>query len=178
MNQNIREYLATIVNDKNEKNWYKLDLFIKNTRSKLPKELEIIKNPPEEDGNYNCFIYVLGLHNDREIIKETKGFIYSNFFQTLIDKGELKLISAPQSGDIIIYRNSKKFGSEITHSGIVQENGTIISKWSWGPIIEHKIFDVPNFYGDEIQYIHKITSEQAKELFQKYKTSNINTHSE
>lgn len=173
----IRKYLATIVGDKNEENWYKPDLFIKNTLSKLPKELIILENPPRENENYNCFVYVLGLNKDKKIIKETKGFIYSNFFQTLINKGELEFTDSHKNGDIILYLNPKQFGSEITHSGIVQENETIVSKWSWGPIIKHNIFDVPDFYGDRVKYVKGINLEKSKRLYNQYKEFNKDIHS-
>jgi len=174
MNLSIREYLATIVNDANAENWYKTDLFIKNTLAKLPPEITVLANPPREEDNYNCFIYVFGLSADKEVIRETKGFIYSSFFQKLIEKHEILITEKPEKGDIILYKNPKQFGDEITHTGIFQDNDVVISKWSWGPIIRHKIFDVPDFYGSDILFVKKMSTERAKELYFQYKKFNIN----
>jgi hypothetical protein len=170
----IREYLATIVNDINAENWYKPGLFIKNTLAKLPIEITILENPPREEDNYNCFIYALGLSTNKEVIRETKGFIYCSFFQKLIEKNELSITTKPEKGDIIVYRNIKQFGDEITHVGIFQDDNTIVSKWSWGPIIKHKIFDVPDFYGSDILFVKKVSTEKARELYHQYKKFNIN----
>jgi len=178
MTQNIREYLATILNDKNEKNWYEPELFAQNTLAKLPHGLRVVALPPPEKENYNCFIFALHLDKDKQIIQESKGFIHSSFFEVLLDKGELEMVQKPAEGDIVCYRNPKKFDSEITHAGIVQAEGVIISKWSWGPIIQHKIFDVPDFYGDEIFYVKRVGGEKAKELYSRYKVFNINIHSQ
>jgi hypothetical protein len=113
------------------------------------------------------------LSTDIEVIRQTKGFIYSSFFQTLIKKNELSIITKPEKGDIIVYRNIKQFGDEITHVGILQGDDTVVSKWSWGPIIKHKIFDVPDFYGSDILFVKNVNTERAKELYYHYKKFNI-----
>jgi hypothetical protein len=63
MTLSIREYLATIVNDANAENWYKTDLFIKNTLAKLPPEITVLENPPREEDNY-----ILTCLNNSEMI--------------------------------------------------------------------------------------------------------------
>lgn len=83
------------------------------------------------------------------------------------------LTEKPEIGDIILYKN-RDFPNEITHAGILEKNGVVISKWSWGPIIRYKIFDVPDFYGNDIFYVKKVNDEKAKGLYQKYKKFNIN----
>lgn len=170
MNLPTRKFLAGIVSSKNEENWYKPDLFRKNTLPLLPKEIEVIEFPPEESRNYNCFIYVLGLQNEPEILRETKGFIYSSFIEKLLEEKELVKVEYPRSGDIIFYRN---YDGLITHAGKIAEDDFIISKWSWGPVLKHRIFDVPDFYGDEISYYQKIEHDGALKLYTRYKSSNI-----
>ena len=75
----MRKLLDKIIHANGGYNWWKLDLFIKNTLSILPKKIRILKNPPKQENNYNCFIYVLGLDNDKAIKKSCGGFIYDTF---------------------------------------------------------------------------------------------------
>ncbi|MCH8986593.1 GatB/YqeY domain-containing protein [Patescibacteria group bacterium] len=140
---------------------------------KEKKELEILKTPPNKQENYNCFIYVLGLANDQELIKECGGFIYGTFFQKLINEGLLEYTNKPKNGDYILYRDLKNYPNMITHIGIINNHNIVTSKWAWGPLFKHKIFDVPESYGDDISYIKAISKEKAKELYKKYKEFNI-----
>ncbi|HTH93269.1 MAG TPA: hypothetical protein VL576_02205 [Candidatus Paceibacterota bacterium] len=167
-----REMLDKIILTDEGNNWWKPELFIKNTLPLLPKELEVLANPLPYDENYNCFIYALGLHNDKELLKETKGFIYDAFFQKLIDLGELHLTDEPQNGDWVLYKDMKNYPKMITHIGTL-DNGKVISKWAWGPLIKHDLWDVPSSYGDNVQYVKAISPEQAKILCEKYKEFNV-----
>lgn len=167
-----RKELDNIIESNKEENWWKPDLFKNKVLNLLPKELEIIELPPEEDKNYNCFIYTLGLNDDKEIIFGTKGFIYSNFFKKLIRENILEETKDPKEGDYIIYENLKDYPGEITHSGILDKNGMIISKWAWGPIIKHKIFDVPESYGNKITYFKKLDKDEVIKLFNQLKDCN------
>ncbi len=38
----------------------------------------------------------------------------------------------------------------------MQDKNTVLSKWSWGPLLRHRVFDVPDHYGDTIEF-YKIT---------------------
>jgi len=168
----MRKLLDKIIHANGGNNWWKLDLFLKNTRSQLPKEIEILKDPPKKEDNYNCFIYALRLDGNKAVKEDCGGFIYSAFFQKLINEGLLKNTDNPQKGDYIIYRNLKKYPEMITHAGIVDSKNMIISKWSWGPLLKHKIFDVPESYGSNISYVKSITKEKAVRLYEKFKKFN------
>ena len=167
----IRKYLGELIS-KNEKSWYKPELFKADILSLIPTEIKIIELPPIEDKNYNCFIYILGLNYDENIVKDSKGFIYSSFIEKLVKEDKIKLVNKPSAGNIIFYRNPKKFKNVITHAGIIQKNGKVISKWSWGPTIKHKVFDVPDFYGDKISYSKSISKRKAREFYWQYKGFN------
>lgn len=172
MNNLLREKLNKIVSAKNAKNWYIPELFEKNTLPNLPKELDLIEMPPKEEKNYNCFIYALGLHKNSDVLKETKGFIYSNFIKHLIEINEIKQVKKIQPNIIVLYINEKSNPNEFTHAGIAQENGKILSKWSWGPILLHDLFDTPFSYGNKVTYYKPIKPEKALELYNKYKSFN------
>lgn len=122
----MRKLLDKIIHANGGNNWWKLDLFVKNTLNILPKELEILKNPPKQEDNYNCFIYTLGLDNNNAIKKDCEGFIYSSFFQKLIDCEMLKYTDNPKKGDYIIYRNLKKYPNVITHIGVIVDKDNVI----------------------------------------------------
>ncbi len=154
-------------------NWWKPNLFETKTLPRLPKELEVLGPPLEYDKNYNCFIYVLGLGNDSAIIKETGGFIYDTFFQKLIDEKVLTPTKYPQKRDYVLYSDAKKYPGVITHSGLVDEDNFIISKWAWGPLLRHKVTNIPESYGDDISYFKAIPREHIHGLYEKYKAFNI-----
>ena len=151
-NKDLRKELGEIVSSENEENWYNPELFEKNTRLKLPKELEILSVPPEKNLNYNCFVYVLGLQNN-PLFQGNVGWDFTNslgdVFDELIKNKVFKKTDTPQKDDLIIYRAD---GGEISHVGLVESKWKIVSKWSWGPIIRHSFFDVPDHYGNKIEF--------------------------
>lgn len=55
----------------------------------------------------------------------------------------------PGKGSVIVYR--AKNGS-ISHVGLLEDTETVISKWSWGPLLRHRIFAVPADYGDVVEF--------------------------
>lgn len=131
----------------------------------------MLENPPSENQNFNCFIYVLGLHKNGEILNETNGFIYDSFLNHLLDIGELQKTDSPTNGDYVVYQDLENYPDNLTHVGIL-ENGKVVSKWAWGPLIRHNIWDVPAEYGNDVFYTKAVTNEKALELFTRYKANN------
>ncbi len=170
---NFRKELDEIIHTNGGDNWWKPELFEKYTHNILPKELEVLKTPPNAGENYNCFIYVLGFANDSDLIKDCGGFIYDTFFQKLIDQGLLEYTDTPSNGDYILYRDIKNNTNMITHIGVVENDDMVISKWAWGPLLKHKTFDVPESYGNDILYVRAISKEKAKMLYKKYREFNV-----
>jgi len=168
----LRKLLDEIILADGGDNWWKPELFQKNTLTKIPSELEILKVPSAEHENYNCFIYVFGLGEDKKFIRECNGFVYDTFFQKLIDEGLLEYTNNPQKGDYILYRDSKNYPNKIAHIGVLDDDEMVVSKWSWGPLFRHKVLDVPESYGDDLSYIKSISKERAIELYNKYKEFN------
>ena len=168
----MRKELDKIIHMNGGDNWWKPELFKVHTKNILPKELEILEDPLEYDKNHNCFIYALGLYNDSILIKDCGGFIYDTFFQKLLNEDELEYTKEPQKGDYILYRDLENYPDMITHIAVLEDNETVVSKWAWGPLVRHKIFDVPESYGNDISYVKAISKEKAKELYEKYKKFN------
>jgi hypothetical protein len=167
----IRKNLDSIINEDGGRNWWNPGLFAERIAPNFPHELKVLKPPPKKDENYNCFIYILGLSNDKTVIKDSRGFIYDTFFQKLINEGIIKETQNPDEGDYILYRNPKEDPEQITHSGLI-DGDKVISKWAWGPLIQHSVWDVPASYGDNISYFKKINPDTARELYWDYKEYN------
>lgn len=148
----LRAKLDAIVSDENAENWWKQELFEQNTLPILPPELEIVEGVPTEEQNYNCFVYVLGLHNNPEIIGN-RGWEFTRnlgpVFDEMIEKSLLKKIIASTKDSVIVYRTQN---GSISHVGLMENENTVISKWSWGPLLKHAIFAVPADYGDTVEF--------------------------
>ena len=171
-NLDLRKKLDDLISQEDERNWYIPELFIRNTKDKLPPDLEIIDLPPAEDDNYNCFLYTLGLHTNSEIIKETKGFIYSSFIEAFINDNLLVDIKGkPEVGDIILYRDPETVCS-FSHSGIRDVSGLVLSKWAWGPTIRHNILDIPLHWGSEYGWYRLNIADTMSYIYSKYKHFN------
>jgi len=164
-----RKKIGEIICLDNGENWWKPDLFFRHTLPVLPNELEVVLTPPDYEDNYNCFIYILGLHEDKEVIKDCKGFIYNSFIKNLISLGVIKKKDIPAIGDYLFYENSS---GELTHGAVFEKENTLVSKWSWGPLLRHKTWEVPDFYGDKVFYTNQVDKEKAKELYWKYRDKN------
>lgn len=169
---NLRKNLDEIIHTNGGDNWWRPELFLKYTKNKLPTKIEVLENPQKYNDNYNCFIYALGLNNDKDLIKNCSGFIYDTFFQKLLNERIFEYTNNPQKGDYIFYKDLEKHPNMITHVGVLEDEDTVVSKWAWGPLLRHKIFDVPESYGNDTSYVKAIPKEKAKELYEKYKKFN------
>lgn len=148
-------------------------MFVQNTKHLLPSELEILADPPPAAQNYNCFLYVFGLYKDSEILEETNGFIYDTFVQHVLRTGELTPTENPHNGDYVVYQDLKHYPDALTHIGVLHDN-KVISKWAWGPLVRHSLWDVPTEYGNNVFYITAISPARARTLYHTYKA--YNTH--
>lgn len=163
-----RKQLDEIIQKNATNDWWKPKLFEQNTRHLIPAELTILTGPPPENRNYNCFIYAFGLQEESAVIKETKGFIYDILIKKLIEAGELVKTEEPKDGDYVVYQDPENYPDHLTHIGVL--NGDkVVSKWAWGPLVEHSLWDVPESYGNEIFYLKALTKEQALNIYNQYK---------
>lgn len=156
----------------NAEDWWQLERFVTYTKHLLPPELEILADPPPEHENYNCFLYALGLHTNKTVLQETQGFIYDSLIKHLLTTGDLVKTDTPQNEDYIVYQDLVHYPNNLTHIGIVEDD-KVISKWAWGPLVKHSIWDVPAEYGDAIFYIRPISIDRALSLYQQHKDYNV-----
>jgi GrpB-like predicted nucleotidyltransferase (UPF0157 family) len=68
---------------------------------------------------------------------------------------------------MILYRTSD---GTISHVGLMDDANIVVSKWSWGPLLKHKVFDVPDHYGDKVEFY--MLSSEAKRFVLKKSLSN------
>jgi len=150
--ETIRKKLGELVSDENADNWWQPKLFEKHTRSQIPSELEVITPPPAEEQNYNCFVYVLGLQGDERFLGNIGWDFTRNLdvlFDEMIGQNLLEPTEKPESKSLVVYRANNE---KISHVGIMEDENIVISKWSWGPLLRHNIFDVPDHYGDTVEF--------------------------
>lgn len=157
-----RNKLSEIVSPKTGSRWWDPDLFEKEIRHILPKEIEILEPPPKKIKQYNCFVFALGLHKDDRFLGKDSGSLYQlSFFPKLIDKHYLIQKDRPEAGDIILYKTDE---GVVTHAGVIESPDIVISKWSWGPLVRHHIFCVPAHYGDNVSYYKKPNRESLRKI--------------
>jgi len=162
-----RKKLDEIILKNDVKDWWIPELFIKNTKPIFPAELEILADPPEEGKNHNCFAHALGFADKLELVAETRGFD-DLYFIMLLENDELEKTDSPVDGDYVIYQDIENYPDRLTHIGVVTGD-KIVSKWAWGPLVQHKLWDVPASYGENVFYVQAISFERSLELYDKYK---------
>lgn len=169
MDKAVRERLTEIIEADGGTNWWNPQEFKEHVRSQLPVELNIISVPPNPAGNFNCFVYALDLENDPEFLGGHNP-IQKEFIQHLLNQGVLHKTEDPIAGDLVFYEDDHQV---ITHSGIVQPDGSILSKWMWGALFKHELWDVPSSFGDKVFYCKPITPETAKKIYIEYRDSGV-----
>ena len=169
MNKEFREKLTEIIEMEVGKNWWVPENFERHIRAQLPLELKIIAVPPAYDINYNCFVFAFGLENDSEFLG-CKNPVQQEFIRHLLSENILKVKEVASSGDLVFYEDES---GSITHGGIMQSENKVISKWMWGPLIEHDLMDVPASFGDKVFFCEPIESEIIKTEYRNYKNSGV-----
>lgn len=153
----------------NVRDWWVPELFAKNTKPLLPADLEILADPPPENKNHNCFAYALGFAEQLDLVSETNGFD-DRYFMLLLENNELEKTNQPVTGDYVIYQDLEHFPDRLTHIGVL-DGDRVISKWAWGPLVRHRVWDVPASYGDNLFYVRAIPFERSLALYTKYKNA-------
>jgi hypothetical protein len=85
--------------------------------------------------NYQCNEYAIGCLSPKHLMDNA------------ITKDQV-----PKAGDIIFYVGENANFHGITHVGVYQKDGTVISKWGDGPLVWHTVESVPTEYGNEASF--------------------------
>lgn len=112
----------------------------------------IVQNPPEENRNYNCFVFAFDLQDHAPLLGGV-GWEYTKeldiVVDVLINNKTLEKLITLQPEALIVYRTNKGI---ISHVGRITADERVISKWSWGPLLEHDLYAVPASYGNTLEY--------------------------
>ena len=164
-----RKQLTDIIEAEHGNNWWKPELFKLKTKQLLSHELKIVSDPPEQEKNYNCFVYAFGLKDDSEFLGG-RNPVQQEFVKWLILNNILITAQQPDTGGLVFYKNEQ---DEITHGGVIQNADTVISKWMWGPVVVHKLMDVPASFGDTISFFKRPDTEEIKKQYFLYKDTGV-----
>ncbi len=169
MDKTARKKLTEIIEAEGGNKWWSPGEFEGHVRAQLPAELKLIAPPPVSSENYNCFVFTFGLENDKEFLGRQNP-VQQEFVKLLLHKGILKVKDKSAAGDLVFYKDNS---GVITHSGIMQSANKLISKWMWGCIIEHALWDVPSSFGDDVFFCSPVEPIVLKETYQEYRDSGV-----
>jgi hypothetical protein len=164
----------------------KLEIITENSEISLPQHIDLVcklKNEYnhsitiEEEAileqvktwKYSCFQYAFNLiEPSQEVIKIAKsdsGHFIGSEFVLYLTKNTLDEVKNRKlcEGDLVIYSDSLK----IQHAGKIKDV-FVISKWGEWPIWKHKLYEVPQSYGDNVNVYKPISSIEANEAFMEY----------
>ena len=125
--------------------------------SRFPRVfIEAMPQLSQKDQAFNCFMYVLNLVDRvepnmfRQDNNTLRFFIDSSFFRKLYDASILSETNIHQfvPNDLVVYYN----GQRKMHVGRYVEPTLVESKWGFGPLFRHGLWDVPKSYGDALKY--------------------------
>lgn len=106
----------------------------------LPNSLTIIGLPKKTQMNCHGFTF-----------RKEHGFKPLQVWQ-LLKQGNLKPLLQPRENCIVLYIDAERKIPIIYHSAVYLKKGYVRSKWSNGPIFDHKIFDCPLSYGNKVKF--------------------------
>jgi hypothetical protein len=120
------------------------------------------------DTTYNCHAHGLGLERlpaYQALFADRGGrFLATSLFMLkLIQDGELQIVAGLAYGpkNVILYFN----GEHLTHTARVAEaNELLLSKWGPSELIEHRLWEVPEGYGDTYKVAVPPPPERSMEL--------------
>lgn len=117
---------------------------------------------------YTCYMYAFDLRDVPGLKQMTGGSndIYpgSVFVSYLIDEflEEIGLNDAKDK-DYVVYLSEGK----IKHAGKVYR-GKVISKWGYGHLWEHALFEVPSKYGNEVRFFKQLPENKCMDAFKRW----------
>lgn len=123
-----------------------------------------------EDRTYNCHAHGLKIeqlpaYQQRVAIERNSALVQGTFMNELIERGELHLVEGQSYGpdNIVIYfRDGKP-----THTArVVDRDGLLVSKWGGNELIEHGLWEVPTYYGDEYKVFKAPDPQRAWKLLE------------
>lgn len=165
---------------------------IEKLRPEFPHSIYLAEQSPAEliaHTYFNCVMYAFNLKCDAlyraiagsEIIRRRNpsrsaepepDYTISadtEFVDFCIDEGLISSISDrnAESGDLVVYSDNDR----CRHVGKLLEQSRIRSKWGMAELLEHELLEVPDFFGDDVQYFESSGFEQSQDRFTAYARS-------
>lgn len=116
-------------------------------------------------GSLSCVTFAFLYLNDQEFIRIWDGKVTPNFLglgshHEILMAMNYRAVPLPDAGDIVTYIHcgTKDTGAVLTHIGIVQENGRVLSKLGGVDdphIYEHDLDKIPSNYGNIFRFYRK-----------------------
>lgn len=168
------------------KNRQTLDKFLNNNITKsekiraIQKILEIKKLPNHP--NCNCVAHALNFCQSEVYYKTAKYYLEKTgnrrsyfasptFLNFLLQANALTYTRQPFNNSLIVYFDEK---NDPIHAGIIKQQdsytNTLIIESQWGTIgcIEHKIWDIPASYGNQVRFYNTLSLEIAEAYFKEF----------
>lgn len=111
---------------------------------------------PERELEYGCIDFVFGLvRGDKWYSEEShlRKEVEQDPYKVLIPRGYREVV-LPKSGDIVGYRMFclPEDGRWFRHWGMYLGEEVIAKLGKWGPLVRHKLWMIPKFWGDEATF--------------------------
>jgi hypothetical protein len=120
----------------------------------IPNTIRILDNGLAVD-RYTCGMHALGLEESEEYAEVAGyglGLVYAGreFFEWVVTGQHLHQAMAGKAagGDLVMYFDQDRW----THVGRLITPDRAVSKWGVGLLYEHDLSEVPEQYGDEVQF--------------------------
>ena len=161
---------------------------IQKLRAEFPHSIHLAEQSPAEliaRLYFNCAMYAFNLRCDdlyraiatgesirrRNLSRDGDKIISADteFVEYCIKQGLVSSISnrEPESGDLVVYSDSDR----CRHVGKLLDQSRVRSKWGMVDLFEHELLEVPDFYGDNVEYFESLRFEQSQDGFIAYAKS-------
>jgi len=145
---------------------------VESLTSKYHHTITLVRARVPGERVFTCYQYSLSVHNSKEVqyamLLNASLFFGRDFMKYLIDT-RLKEITIQDAndGDHVVYSNAS-----IQHAGKVVA-GKVESKWGRAHLWSHSVFEVPQNYGNTVQFFSRIDQEVAVDAFLEYANNQV-----
>ena len=167
MNLKLRKFLDDVTKSKPVSRHRAL---VEDRRSEYMHSIFAVESKVDVD-TYTCAVHAFDLIEDPTYLKianyNIRGtFAGKKFVKYVLENKLLTALPKTSQGlsDLIIYFKNNEF----KHIGKVNSGNRIISKWGEGLLWEHKIWEVPESYGNEKRFYAQPSTCTGLEMFCAY----------
>ncbi len=125
-----------------------------------PNTIRVLRSP-HPHARYTCMMHAFDFTERPEYVTVAELNVWA---------GRLSPVSPAQARahDLVFYLPDGRF----KHVGLWTGRRRLVSKWGTGLLYDHKLFEVPASYGDNVRYFKHVTYEEAWQLFATFAQEN------